>query len=89
MSQGYIPVQFRAKAELIGGQYVVTWMSGIVLIGHTKSNARSLANKLNLFLRTMQGASSADHTAFNNALASYWTVCSGSGLGFNPVLVVT
>jgi Lipase (class 3) len=89
VAQGYIPVLFRAKAELIGGNYVVTWMGNVVLTGHNRNNARSLAAKLNLFLRVMQGAASADHTNFNTSLANYWTVCSGAGIGFNPVLVVT
>lgn len=90
MAQGYIPPDFRAKAvRLVTGDYGVQWFTGTIMMGHNRTNARSLANKLNLFLRVMQGAASADHTAFNAALASYWTVCTEASLGFNPPLVVT
>jgi hypothetical protein len=67
----------------------VQWRSGTIMVGRNRSNARSLASKLNLFLRTMQGAASADHTSFNAQLANYWLVCTEATLGFNPALVVT
>jgi hypothetical protein len=89
VAQGFVPPVFRAKAELIGGKYVVTWQGAVVLVGHSRSNARSLASALNRFLRVMQGASSADHTDFNASLASHWEVCTQATLGFNPPLVVT
>jgi hypothetical protein len=88
--QGFIPPQFRAKAVKTGPLvYKVMWMGRNVLTGTNRSNARSLARGVNGWLRRMQGAQSADHTAFNASLADYWLVCVSSSLGFNPPLVVT
>jgi hypothetical protein len=90
MSQGYIPPQFRAKAVKTGPLfYRVQWMGNNVLTGTSRSNARSLARGINGWLRRMQGAAFADHTAFNASLAAYWLVCVSSSQGFNPPLVVT
>lgn len=90
MSQGYIPPQFRAVAfKAMPNDYRVRWMGFTVLAGLNRSNARSLARGINGWLRRMQGAKSADHTAFNAAIAAYWLVCVSSSQGFNPPLVVT
>lgn len=90
MPQGFIPATYRAKAvKVMPNVYMVQWMGMNVMTGTNRSNARALARGLNAFLRRMQGASSADHTAFNAALAAYWLVCVSSSLGFNPPLVVT
>jgi hypothetical protein len=90
MAQGYIPVIFRAKAtQLVSGDYGVQWFNGVVMMGHNRANARQLARKLNLLLRSIQGAASIDHTQFNAALANYWTVCTEASNGFNPPVVVT
>ncbi len=88
--QGFVPPQFRAKAVRTAPLvYKVMWMGRNVLTGTNRSNARSLARGINGWLRRMQGAQSADHTAFNASLADFWLVCVSSSLGFNPPLVVT
>jgi len=90
MSQGYIPPEYRATFfKAMPLDYRVRWMGFTVLAGLNRSNARALARGINGWLRRMQGAKSADHTAFNAALAAYWLVCVSSSLGFNPPLNVT
>lgn len=82
----FIPIPFRARMVVSGNVFQVQWMGYVVSTYFTRSPARTLAKRLNSFLRLLQRADLVNPGNIGYAITNYLQeAASGSG-GFRPVM---
>jgi len=82
----FIPKPFRAKMVVSGNVFQVHWMGYTIATYFNRSPARTLAKRLNGFVKLLQRGDAVSPTQMQYALTNYLQeAASGSG-GFKPVM---